>query len=159
MSRFSCDPNLTGNLTAEYEALQNDLEQAKSLARDYQNQLCDKSNDVAALKLTLEKTAADLEKLQQHIVALRHERHKLANEVMRVVSLEAKLAASEARIAGLTEELRRERAGSGSNAGAARPAARPVREFIELGTEEPTSLIVIPTPSESRGSKPYQPRA
>ena len=155
MSRFSCDPNLTGNLTAEYEALQNDLEQAKSLARDYQNQLCDKSNDVAALKLTLEKTAADLEKLQQHIVALRHERHKLANEVMRVVSLEAKLAASEARIAGLTEELRRERAGAGS----ARPAAKPVREFIELGTEEPTSLIVIPTPSESRGSKPYQPRA
>ena len=33
MSRFTCDPTLTGNLTAEYEALQNDLEQAKLLER------------------------------------------------------------------------------------------------------------------------------
>lgn len=154
MSRFTCDPNLTGNLTAEYEALQNDLEQAKQLAMDYQNQLCDKSNDVAALKLTLEKTAADLAKLQEHIVALRHERHKLANEVMRVVSLEAKLAASESKVASLTEENKRLR-----ERDPAPRAAKPMREFIELGTDEPASLVVIPTPAEARAPKPYQPRA
>jgi len=42
INRFNCDPELTGNLTADYVALRNDLEQAKSLAMDYQNQLCDK---------------------------------------------------------------------------------------------------------------------
>src|ERR1700733_6472670 len=103
MSRFTCDPQLTGNLTAEYEALQNDLEQAKLLAADYQSQLSDKTNDFATLKLTLEKTIGDLEKLQSHIVALREERHKLANEVMRTVLLESKVAA-------LTQEVNRLRA-------------------------------------------------
>jgi chromosome segregation ATPase len=137
-NRFACDPQLTGNLNAEYEALQNDLEQAKLLAVDYQNQLSDKSNAYAALKLALEKTTSDLQKLQLHIVALREERHRLANEVMKVVSLEAKLAA-------VTEELKRERANK--------------REFIQVEMEEPASLIVIPTPTDpARAPKPFQPR-
>ena len=128
-NRFNCDPTLSGNLTAEYTALQNDLEQARCLAMDYQNQLCDKSNDLATLKLTLEKTASDLEKLQAHILALREERHRLANEVMRVVSLEAKVAA-------LTDELKRLR---GSQ-----------REFIQVELEEPKSMVVIPAVIEPR---------
>jgi chromosome segregation ATPase len=138
-NRFACDPALTGNLTAEYEALQNDLEQAKLLAADYQSQLSDKSNDFAALKIALEKTTADLEKLQLHIVALREERHKLANEVMRTVLLESKVAA-------LTAEVTRLREGK--------------REFIELGTEEPVSLVVIPTTADpGPSSKPYKNRS
>ena len=140
MSRFACDPNLTGNLNAEYEALQNDLEQAKHLARDYQNQLNDKSNDLAVLKQTLEHTAAHLAKLQENIVALRHERHNLANEVMKVVALEAKLASSqsrlaiaEARITSLTEDLKRATSGR--------------REFIDMGLgDDFKSLEVLPTP-------------
>ena len=142
MSRFTCDPKLTGNLTAEYEALQNDLQQAKSLAMDYQNQLSDKSNEFAALKLALEKTTADLEKLQSHIVALREERHRLANEVMRVVSLEAK-------VASLTGELKRLRG----------QAQAGKRDFIQVEDEEPASLIVIPTPADPHPfNKPSQGR-
>jgi len=138
-SRFNCDPSLSGNLTAEYTALQNDLEQARCLAVDYQNQLSDKANSVAQLKLTLEKTAGDLEKLQAHILALREERHRLANEVMRVVSLEAKVAA-------LTEEVKRLR-------------EKPSREFIEIEREEPDSVEVIPTAIQPRLVRSWQGRA
>ena len=102
MNMIDCDPLLTGKLTAEYKALQNDLLQARNLATDYQSKLNDKSNDFAALKLTLDRTLADLEKLQGYILALREERHRLANEVMRNVALEAKVNM-------LTEELKRER--------------------------------------------------
>ena len=136
-NRFQCDPSLSGNLVADYTALQNDLEQARCLAVDYQNQLSDKSNDLAVLKLTLEKTVRDLEKLNAHILALREERHRLANEVMRVVSLEAKVAA-------LTEEVKRLR-------GTPREIPREsTREFIQIEREVPESIELIPTPAEPR---------
>ena len=128
LNRFNRDPKLSSKLTADYAALQNDLLQAKLLAADYQHQLCDKSNDFAVLKLALEKTTGDLEKLQAHIVALREERHKLANEVMRGVSLEVKLAAA-------TKELKRLRAESR-------------RDFIDVGFEEAKTFVVIPTEIE-----------
>lgn len=156
-TRFKCDPELTGNLTAEYEALQNDLEQARALAADYQHQLSDKSNDNASLKIALEKTLEDLTKLQTHIIALRQERHNLANEVMRVVLLESKVST-------LTEENKKLREALETAAAAAnapretRSAREPRREFIELGTEEPENLTVIPTTADPRAPGPYKPR-
>ncbi|HWB58450.1 MAG TPA: hypothetical protein VG733_03120 [Chthoniobacteraceae bacterium] len=156
MSRFRLDPQLTGNLNAEYEALQNDLEQAKALAQDYQNQLSDKSNDLATLKLTLEHTAAHLAKLQENIVALRTERHNLANEVMKVVSLEAKLANAQAKIDSLTEDLKRERDERkrdremlvGPVTGTGRNTSR--RESIEMPFDEIAGVEILPTPVDPK---------
>jgi DNA repair exonuclease SbcCD ATPase subunit len=85
------NPTLSGSLTADHEALQNDLLQAQELAADFQRQLAGKSNEYAQLKQILEKTQKDLEHLQAGIVELRSERHRLANEAMRATAFEAKL--------------------------------------------------------------------
>jgi len=86
------NPNLSGALTADYAALQNDLVQAQELAADFQRQLAGKSNEHAQLKQIFEKTQADLAHLQEGIIELRAERHRLANEAMRATAFQAKLA-------------------------------------------------------------------
>jgi chromosome segregation ATPase len=86
------NPNLSGSLAADYEALQNDMVQAQELAADFQRQLAGKSNELAQLKQILEKTQADLAHLQEGIVELRAERHRLANEALRATAYQAKLA-------------------------------------------------------------------
>jgi chromosome segregation ATPase len=88
---------LTATLEADYETLQDDLRQATELAADYQRQLDGKSGESFAFQTLLEKTFADLSRLQGDIAELRRERHFLANEVMRAGELEVHLT-------GLTEE-------------------------------------------------------
>jgi len=85
------DPHLTEALSADYTALQNDLEQARDLAVDYQRQLSDKTNDLAMLKRVLERSTTDLKNLQANILALRQERHRLANQAMHAVAFECRL--------------------------------------------------------------------
>ena len=85
------DPNLSRSLSADYEALRNDLEQANEFAGDLQKELAGSKNDVAHFKQVFEKTQKDLAQLQDGIVALRKERHKLANEAMRATALDLKL--------------------------------------------------------------------
>ncbi len=85
------NPRLSANLRADYEALQNDMEQARELAADFQRQLAGKSNEFAQLKQLFEKTSIDLASLQAGIVELRNERHQLANEAMRAMAFQAKL--------------------------------------------------------------------
>ena len=85
------DPNLSKSLSADYEAVKNDLEQANEFAADLQKELAGSKNDVAHFKQVFEKTQRDLAQLQDGIVALRKERHKLANEAMRATGLELKL--------------------------------------------------------------------
>ncbi len=85
------NPNLSANLSADYEALQNDMQQAKELAADFQRQLAGKSNEFAQLKQLFEKTLTDLSHLQAGIVELRSERHRLANEAMRATAFQLKL--------------------------------------------------------------------
>jgi chromosome segregation ATPase len=85
------NPSLSGTLSADHAALENDLVQAQELAADFQRQLAGKSNEYAQLKQILEKTQKDLEHLQAGIVELRAERHRLANEAMRAVAFEVKL--------------------------------------------------------------------
>lgn len=88
---FGIDPNITKSICADYEALSNDLEQAHALAADFQQELRGKSNEVAHLKQVLQKSDADLIKLQQSIADLREERHRLANEVMAALAACEKL--------------------------------------------------------------------
>ncbi len=87
----SVNPNLSANLSADYEALLNDMQQAKDLAADFQRQLAGKSNEFAQLKQLFEKATADLAHLQGGIVELRAERHRLANESMRATAFQLKL--------------------------------------------------------------------
>lgn len=96
------NPNLSGNLTADYAALENDLVQAQELAADFQRQLAGKSNEHAQLKQIFEKTLADLAHLQEGIVELRAERHRLANEAMRATAFQAKLT----KVTGERDRLR-----------------------------------------------------
>lgn len=96
------NPALSGSLTADHEALQNDLVQAQELAADFQRQLAGKSNEYAQLKQILEKTRKDLEHLQGGIVELRAERHRLANEAMRAIAFETKLG----KVTGERDRLR-----------------------------------------------------
>lgn len=86
------DPRLSATLHSDYEALQNDLQQANELAADFQRQLAGKSNDVALLKQVFEKTREDLGHLHAGIAALREERHRLANEAMKAEAYKMKLA-------------------------------------------------------------------
>ena len=99
------DPNLSAKLRADCEALQNDVQQARELAADFQRQLAGKSNEFAALKRVFQETRVHLEKLEQGIKELREERHRLANEAMRSIAFERQVADRDAQIARLTQEL------------------------------------------------------
>jgi len=147
--------NLSGRLAADYAALQNDLQQARCLAGDYQKQLSDKSNDLAALKLSLEKASHDLQNLQANIVALREERHRLANEAMRAVALEHKLAAMTDERKRLTDEAMRavalERQVAAMTDELKRLRERP-REFIDLPLDS-KSFVITPAITEPRPIK------
>jgi chromosome segregation ATPase len=79
------------SVSADLEALKNDVEQARELACEYQRQLAGKSNDHALLKSLFEKTRDDLVHLHKGIAELREERHRFANEAMKATALEMKL--------------------------------------------------------------------
>jgi hypothetical protein len=82
---------LGGTAAAELEALRNDVEEARHLAAEYQRELAGRSNDYAQLKQIFEKTRQHLIGLTATVTHLRHERHALANEAMKVALLEHKL--------------------------------------------------------------------
>ena len=84
----SMNQNLSASLRADFEALQNDFEQANAMSLDLQSQLAGKSNEFAQLKHVFEKTHRNLTQLQTDIAELREERHRLANEAMKVSALE-----------------------------------------------------------------------
>jgi hypothetical protein len=85
------NPKLGAALTADYEALHNDMAQAAELAAEFQRRLSEKSNEFAILKQVFEKTRTDLGRLQADIMELRRERHALANEAMRAQAFEMRL--------------------------------------------------------------------
>jgi hypothetical protein len=99
------NPNLTAILRAEYETLLKDLEKARLLAAELQRQLQGKSEEVTELKALFEKAQVDLGHLQKSIMELRHERHRLANEAMRAVAFERRLAEVTAERDRLSSEL------------------------------------------------------
>lgn len=104
------DPLLSAQLRADCEALRNDLAQAQELAGDFQAQLNGKSNEAAHFKQVLEKTEANLGRLQADILRLREERHGLANDVMRLQAIEmqkAHITGERNRLAAELDSLRR----------------------------------------------------
>jgi chromosome segregation ATPase len=83
---------LSSAIAADLEALRNDVECAQEMAAVYQRQLSGKSNELADLKQIFERTQNDFAALQKSISDLREERHRLANEAMRGIAFERKLA-------------------------------------------------------------------
>jgi len=147
------NPHLTANLQADYDAIRNDLEQAKVLAADFQKLAADKSNELAHIKGLLEKTSTDLNRLQSHVNELRQERHRLANELMIASGTEVELTkvkrerdqlkaelenfrqAALAQIANLQGEMVQQRAEISSYEAATRvstaAALEPLREYTD----------------------------
>jgi predicted RNase H-like nuclease (RuvC/YqgF family) len=91
-------------VAADYEALRNDLEQAQAIASDFQREAAGKSNELAEMRMFLERTQNDLTKLQTSIAQLRQERHDLANRVMIASAAEMRLKRSEAECERLRKE-------------------------------------------------------
>ena len=123
------NPKTTANLLADYEALQNDLEQANGLASDFQRQLAGKSNECAQFKQVFEKTCKDLAHLQTGITALREERHRLANEAMMATALKMKLTKATAERDGLRLELDAARFAADESARAVRARDQQIAEL------------------------------
>ncbi len=113
--RSAADPRLSATLAAEYEALHNDLAQARAIASNYQRQLASKSNDYAQLRIILERANDDLEAFKTAIAELRADRHRLANEAQKLYEVESEFRAlqEEKQRAPLEQEsLRRAIAGA-----------------------------------------------
>jgi chromosome segregation ATPase len=85
------NPNLSAEIRAECGAIQKDLQEAESLAATFEERMAAKSKEILHLKRLVEQTRAHLSRLQEGITAMRQERHKLANEVMRAAGLELQL--------------------------------------------------------------------
>ena len=111
-SADSCvtNPSLSAAVKADYLALQNDFQQARELAADFQRQLSGQTNEHAVLKQILTKTQNDLAKLQTSITDLREERHRLANQAFEAIALREKLNRSEQENVKLQKELEELRA-------------------------------------------------
>jgi chromosome segregation ATPase len=99
------NPSLSASLRENYEAVQEDLRQANELAANLENQLAGKSKEALHLKFLFEQTKAHLGHMQDGIVAMRMERHKLANEAMRAMGLDLMLARVTAERDRLKNEL------------------------------------------------------
>ncbi len=99
------NPNLSATLRLEYDALVSDMRRAEELCAEFQRQLAGKANEVNEFKDLFAKTQSDLFQLQDSIIELREERHRLANEAMRAAALARKLAQVTAERDGLIAEL------------------------------------------------------
>jgi chromosome segregation ATPase len=121
---------LGASLSADREALQNDLEQAKELAADFQRQLSGKSNEVAHFKNLLEKTQKDLNRLDLHVQELRRERHHLANEAMRATALDAQLKRANEEVDELRKQVDTLRDSGGNR----------VEELLLVGEEQQAEI-------------------
>lgn len=75
-------------LSENYEAVNEDLQQAHRLAASLEQQLAGKSKELLHLKFLFEQTKTHMGHLQDGIAAMRRERHKLANDSMRAMGLD-----------------------------------------------------------------------
>jgi len=79
---------LSSALTESGDAVQEDLRQANELAAKLEAQLAGKSKELLHLKFLLEQMKSNFGHLQDSVVLMRKERHKLANDCMRAQGLE-----------------------------------------------------------------------
>lgn len=143
------------SVSADLEALKNDVEQARELACEYQRQLAGKSNDHALLKSLFEKTRNDLVQLHQGIAQLREERHRFANDAMKAMALEVKLervTRERDQLQNEADALRKIRAGEGDER-----VAQLTRELERLRRElrinEPAADSFSPVTNGSKSSE------
>jgi hypothetical protein len=90
--KAAINPSLSAELQESHDALRNEMMSAKAVASDLESALAGKSKEMLHLKFLLEQSKAHLTHLQDGILAMRKERHKLANEAMRAKGLDIKLA-------------------------------------------------------------------
>ena len=83
---------LTAALIEAGDAVQSELRQANQLAESLDAQLAGKSKEVLHLKFVLNQTKTHFGHLQDSVMSLRQERHKLANDSMKAQGLEMMLA-------------------------------------------------------------------
>ncbi len=101
------DRSLSIALQDDHDAVQEDLRQAKELAATLENQLAGKSKELMHLKFLLEQSRTHLGHMQDGIVAMRKERHTLANKVLRSPVMDTMLARATAERDALRSELNR----------------------------------------------------
>ncbi len=85
------NPSLGAAVTQDYEAVQADLRSANELAAKLESQLAGKSKEALHLRFLFDQTKTHLAHMQDGILAMRKERHKLANEAMRAMGLDIML--------------------------------------------------------------------
>lgn len=84
--------DLSQALLGDYEALHAAVHQGNALAADFRQHDTGHSNELAVLQQVFEKAQRELGQLHRSIAELRQERHQLANQAMRAMALERKLA-------------------------------------------------------------------
>ena len=85
------NPSLGAAVSQDYEAVQSDLQNANELAAKLESQLAGKSKEALHLRFLFDQTKTHLAHMQDGILAMRKERHKLANEAMRAMGLDIML--------------------------------------------------------------------
>ena len=83
--------NLGASLREDSDTVEDELRQANELAANLEAQLAGKSKEMLHLKFLLSQTKAHFGHMQDGVVAMRAERHKLANDAMRAPGLELML--------------------------------------------------------------------
>jgi len=84
------DPSHT--LLGDYEALHAAVPQGDALTMDFRQHGAGRSDELAVLQQVFANAQHDLVQLHRNIAELRQERHQLANQAMRAMALDRKLA-------------------------------------------------------------------
>lgn len=162
------DPNLSAGLQDDHDAVQEDLRQAKELAASLEGQLAGKSKELLHLKFLLEQSKTHLAHMQDGISAMRKERHKLANAVLRSPVMDALLSRVTKERDALRAELNRvlqsnaaEKAGKAPNTlhfdERDRQIADLTVELVSLRQEMAKSRCANPSPSPRAPESPQRP--
>lgn len=147
-------------MEADYLALQNDLEQAQALAQELQGQLADKSNELGMLKVVWERAQKDLEKLNQNILTLRQERHRIAGELQLTEGFKAELERARAECKQLRLDLIAERHAHKQAMAEAERKLATLRDLLNQVRMQPGSVGAAAlneaiTPSEELAARPW----
>lgn len=86
------NPNLGASLGEDYDVLQDDLRQVNEAAAGLNEELAGKSKQLRHLSFLIEQAKAHLGHMRDGIIAMRKERHKLANSVQGAPVMEKMLS-------------------------------------------------------------------
>ena len=164
--------SLGAAVSRDYEAVQSDLLHANELAAKLESQLAGKSKEALHLRFLFDQTKTHLAHMQDGILAMRKERHKLANDAMRATGLDFMLK----RVTAERDRLKTELDGVLEEI-AAEKTAQPLRfdkrdhqiaeltfELVKLRTEvaelrknsAPPTPLPTPQPSAEKGPRPLK---